>query len=84
MDLIPLVSIIIEIIIAAIALVVAYRGHTYMIGFAITFGIYVYYDLARYYAWEVSESLLSGVFFIATLAALVSMMGILKKSSKKK
>lgn len=83
MDLIPLVSILIEIIISAMALVVAYRGHAYMIGFAVTFGIYVYYDLARYYAWEVSESLLSGVFFIATLAALVSMVGILKKSSKK-
>jgi hypothetical protein len=36
----------------------------YMIGFAITFGIYVYYDLARLYSWEVSESLLSSVFLV--------------------
>lgn len=83
MNLIPLISIVIEIVIAALALVLAYRGQTTMIGFAITFGIYVYYDLARYYSWEVSESLLSGVFLIATLAALVSMIGILKNTFKK-
>ena len=83
MDIIPIISIILEIVIAVLALVIALRGRFYMIGFALTFGIYVYYDLARLYEWSVSESLLSVVFLIATLAALVSVVGILKAGSKK-
>ena len=81
MNIIPIVSIILEIVIAALALVAAFRGQRYMLGFAITFGTYVYYDLARYYAWEVSGSLLSVVFLIATLSALFSMVFIFKKGN---
>ncbi|MBP9748525.1 MAG: hypothetical protein KBD17_02830, partial [Candidatus Pacebacteria bacterium] len=66
-------------VISVLALFVAVRARAYMVGFALNFGIYVYYDLARLYAWEVSESLLSSVFLVATLAALVSMVGIVKK-----
>ncbi len=79
MTIIPVVSIVLEFVIALLALFAAFRGRMYMIGFAITFGIYVYYDLARLYSWEVSESLLSSVFLVATVAALVSMVGIVKK-----
>ena len=84
MELIPIVSIVLEVLIAVLALVIAFRKRSYMVGFAITFGIYVYYDLARYYSWEVSESWLSVVFLIATLAALVSMVGILRTTLGKK
>lgn len=83
MTLLPIVSIVLEVLIAVLALVSAVRGRSYMTGLAITFGIYVYYDLARLYEWSVSESLLSLVFLIATLAALVSVIGIFKASSKK-
>ena len=79
MNIIPIVSIVLEFVIAVLALVAAFRGRAYMVGFAVTFGIYVYYDLARLYAWEVSESLLSSVFLVATVAALLSMIGIVKK-----
>lgn len=82
MTLIPIVSIVLELLIAVLALVSAVRGRTYMAGLALTFGIYVYYDLARLYEWSVSESLLSVVFLIATLAALVSVVGIFKAGSK--
>jgi hypothetical protein len=81
MNIIPVLSIVLEIVIALLALVSAFRGRPSMVGFALTFGIYVYYDLARLYSWAVSESLLSVVFLIATLSALVSVVGILKKSS---
>lgn len=84
MNIIPVVSIVLEFVIAVLALVIAFRGRWYMIGFALTFAIYVYYDLARHYAWEVSEDLLSVAFLIATLAALVSLIGIFKNPSIKK
>ena len=82
LNIIPIVSIAIEVVIAVLALVVAFRGRPYMAGFAVTFGIYVYYDLARYYVWEISESLLSIIFLIATLAALVSVIGVIKNTSR--
>lgn len=82
MDILPIVSIVLEFVIAALALAAAVRGKKYMIGLTITFGIYVYYDLARLYAWPVSESLLSVVFLIATIAALVSVLGVLQIRSK--
>lgn len=83
MNIVPVVSIVLEFVIAVLALVAAFRGKVYMVGMAITFSIYVYYDLAREYAWEVSESLLSSVFLVATLAALVSMIGVVKNGLKK-
>lgn len=83
MDILPIASIVLEFVIAMLALAAAVRGRAYMIGLTITFGIYVYYDLARLYSWSVSESLLSVVFFIATVAALISVVGVLKAKSKR-
>lgn len=83
MDILPVVSIILEALIAVLALVTAVRGRSYMLGLTLTFGIYVYYDLARLYEWSVSESLLSVVFLIATLSALVSIIGIFKTGAKR-
>jgi len=83
MNFIPVISIALEILIAVLALLSVFKGKYYMIGLVITFGVYVYYDLARHYQLEVSESLLSVVFLIATLSALVSVIGIIKSPSKK-
>lgn len=80
----PVISIIIEVVIALLALVTVFKGRAYMLGFAVTFGIYVYYDLARLYSWEVAESMLSVVFFVATLMALISTVGILKETLNNK
>jgi len=82
MTIIPLVSIVFEIFIAALALFAVFRGRSAMIGFAITFGVYVYYDLARYYEWQVSEPLLSLVFLIATLSAFLSMVALVKNPTR--
>ncbi len=83
MDILPILSIVLEFLIALLALASALRGRPYMLGLTITFGIYVYYDLARLYEWSVSESLLSVVFLVATVCALISVVGILKAGSKK-
>ncbi|QQR54991.1 hypothetical protein IPG41_00210 [Candidatus Peregrinibacteria bacterium] len=82
MNTIPILSIVLELVIAILALFIAVRGRFYMMGLALTFGIYVYYDLARLYEWPVSESVLSVVFLVATLAALISVIGIFRGSSK--
>lgn len=84
MEMIPVVSIFLEFFISLLALIIAFRKRPYMIGLAITFGIYVYYDLARLYTWAVSETILSVAFLIATISALVSMAGIFKTTLIKK
>ncbi|MEK7672865.1 MAG: hypothetical protein AAB373_03195 [Patescibacteria group bacterium] len=80
MNIIPVVSIVLEVVIALLALVAAFRGKAYILGFVITFGIYVYYDLAREYSWAVSENLLSVGFLVATVTALVSMIFLIRKN----
>ncbi|MBU0981195.1 hypothetical protein KKC94_00715 [Patescibacteria group bacterium] len=79
MDILPVISIVLEALIALLALAVALKGRPCMLGFVVTFGIYVYYDLARHYSWAVSESLLSVMFFIATLTAFGAVLGLLVK-----
>lgn len=78
MDVIPLISITLEAIIALVALYAAIKGRRYMVGLAVTFGIYVYYDLARLYAWETSEQVLQIMFLIATITAFVSVISMVR------
>lgn len=73
------VSISLEAIIAVIFLLVALRGRAYLFGLALTFAIYVGYDLARLLAWDVSTAALHGGFFIATIAALYSAVGLYRQ-----
>ncbi len=68
-----LVSILLEAAILALCLLAAFKKKKqFMLGFALTFGIYVFYDAAKLFAISVPEALLEGVFFIATLSALWS------------
>ncbi|MBT5571980.1 MAG: hypothetical protein HOJ90_12235 [Alphaproteobacteria bacterium] len=73
------VSIALEAVIAGIFLVIALRGKTFMLGLALTFSIYVVYDLARQFAWDVSPVALFGGFFVATLAALYSAVKLYRR-----
>lgn len=70
------VSIALEAVIALIFLLVALRGRLFLLGLALTFAIYVGYDLARLLAWDVSTAALHGGFFVATVAALYSAVGL--------
>ena len=65
-------SILLEAVIAVLFVMAAAKGKTYLSGLAITFGIYVFYDLSKHYAWNVSGDLVTVLFFIATLTALWS------------
>ena len=72
------ISIALELIIAILCVVAAVRGRTYMYGLAVTFAIYVFYDLARALSWDIPETVLVLSFFVATLTALYSVWHIYK------
>ena len=70
------VSIILEAAVAVIAILAARAGRPYLYGLAFTFAAYVLYDLARLLQWPVEGPLLSGLFLLATITALVAVWGL--------
>lgn len=66
------VSIGIEVILVVLGIAIALqKKRCYGWFFALTFGIYVIYDTLHYTGVEVSQNVLSGIFFIATLSILI-------------
>ncbi len=78
-QILQIASIALEGLVALISAIAAFRGRSYMYGFAFTFAIYVFYDLAKLYGWGVPQNALSIIFFIATLSALASVWRISKR-----
>ncbi len=74
-----LLSIVLEAAVAVIAVLAALQGRPYLYGLAFTFAAYVLYDLARYLQWQVDGTLLSGLFLLATLTALVAVWGLYRE-----
>jgi hypothetical protein len=74
-----IVSIVLEAAIAFIAVLAARQGRPYLYGLALTFAVYVFYDLARVRQWTIDASLLSGLFLLATVSALVAVWGIYRE-----
>ena len=74
-----LVSIVLEAAIAVIAVLAARQGRPHLYGLALTFAIYVFYDLARVQQWTIDGTLLSGLFLLATIAALIAVWGIYRE-----
>ncbi len=70
------ISILLEASIAVIAVLAARQGRPYLYGLAFTFIAYVIYDLARFMQWAVEGPLLSGLFLLASVAALVAVWGL--------
>jgi hypothetical protein len=64
---------------AAVAILAARRGKPYVYGLAFTFGAYVLYDLARLLHWDVQAGILSWLFLLATLSALIAVWGLYRK-----
>ena len=64
------VSIILEAAVAVIAALAARAGRPYLYGLAFTFAAYVLYDFARLLQWPVEGPVLSGLFLLATVAAV--------------
>ena len=74
-----LVSIVLEAAVAIIAVLAARKGKPHIYGLAFTFGVYVLYDLARMLQWDVQGGILSGLFLLATVSALIAVWGLYRK-----
>jgi hypothetical protein len=74
-----IVSIALEAAVAILAVLAARRGKPYIYGLAFTFGAYVLYDLARLLHWNVQAGILSWLFLLATISALIAVWGLYRK-----
>src|SRR5205823_2679285 len=74
-----IISIVLEPAVAVLAVLAARKGKPYVYGLAFTFGAYVLYDLARLLQWDVQGGRLSGLFLVATVAALVAVWGLYRQ-----
>lgn len=80
MNTMQLISIIIEAAVVAISLMIAIKKKKiYGYGFALTFLIYVFYDLSRLFALNIPELVLTVLFFIATVSILLSLIKLYKE-----
>ena len=69
-------SIVIEVAVAIVAMLVAIKGRPYLYGLALTFTIYVLYDLGRLLGWNVEKGILSVLFLLASASALFAVWGL--------
>jgi hypothetical protein len=74
-----IVSIALEAAVAILAVLAARKGKPYIYGLAFTFGTYVLYDLARILRWNVQTGILSWLFLLATISALIAVWGLYRK-----
>jgi hypothetical protein len=72
-------AILIEAAVAVVAVLAALKGRPYLYGLALTFAIYVLYDLGRLEGWNVGEGVLSVLFLIAALSALLAVFGLYRE-----
>lgn len=79
LDTLQIFSIAVEAIIAVIFLLIAIRGRAFMFGLALTFAIYVIYDLARQFAWDVPQPVLVAGFLVAAVSALYSAVKLYRR-----
>ncbi len=73
------ISIILEAAIAVLAALAARARRPYLYGLAFTFAAYVLYDLARLLQWPVEGLLLSGLFLLASVTALIAVWGLYRE-----
>ena len=72
-----------EVMAAILGLMIAIRNKKdFGWGIALTFSIYVFYDIVRFLALRVSEVLIGSLFFIASIAILWSVWRIYEESAK--
>lgn len=68
-----------EAIIALIFLLIAIRGRAFMFGLMPTYSIYVFYDLARQFAWDVPQPVLVIGFLVATLSGFYNAIKLYRR-----
>ena len=69
----------VEAAVAILAVVAARKGKPYAYGLALTFAIYVLYDCARLWGLAVQEGVLSVLFLLAAVSALIAVWGWYKE-----
>jgi hypothetical protein len=74
-------AIIVECAVAVVAILGALQGRPHLYGFALTFAIYVLYDVARLLDWNVGEGVLSLLFLLASVSALIAVWGLYKEKA---
>ena len=77
------VSILIELLVAVVAFAAARKGRPYLYGLSFTFGVYVLYDLNRMFESPVSGPVLSALFLLASLGALVAAVGLWREPARR-
>ncbi len=81
MNLLHLLSILLEVIVAALGVVLAIsKKKIYGWCIAVTFVLYVVYDLANLLAWNISQDTLYTIFFVATVSILWAVWNIFLES----
>lgn len=71
-DMLQLLSILLEGVIFVMCLRMALlRKKFYGYGLALTFGIYIFYDLAHHYDLNITPQVMQTLFFVATVSALL-------------
>lgn len=79
METINLLSVVLEAVVVAFGLMIALKKkQAYGWGIALTFLIYVFYDLARMQNWQVSSLIMSVSFLVATISAVLAAYSIYK------
>jgi len=82
MEIINIISIVLEVVVAIFALMMAIeKKHVYGWGIALTFLVYVFYDLNRTLKWGVSDTTMALSFLVASSSAVVSIYLIYKKQN---
>ncbi len=80
MTLLHVVSIALEFTIFILALKMVFERKRYIgVAWAITFGIYVFYDLALGLGWGLPRNFLDTIFFIANLSAFLAILQLGRK-----
>ena len=72
-------SIALELAVAVVAMLAAVKGRPYLYGLALTFAIYVLYDLGRLFGWPVEKGILSVLFLVASASALYAVWGLYRE-----
>ena len=72
-------SIALELAVAVVAMLAAVKGRPYLYGLALTFAIYVLYDLGRLFGWNVEKGILSVLFLVASASALYAVWGLYRE-----
>ncbi len=81
MNLLHLLSILLEVVVAALGVMLAIcKKKMYGWCIAITFVLYVIYDLANLLEWNISQDTLYTIFFVATISILWAVWNIFLES----